>query len=516
MFTYPNQIMKTRTMLSLLVITSLFANSGCQELLEEIIKHRGGDHPPAENPANFQEIGQITLGTEGAAEITAYDPTTKKLFVVSNDTDSRVDVVDLHDPANPTLLETIDITPYGGGANSVAVSNGLLAVAVEADPAQNPGLVVFFSTDNLHKVRQVTVGALPDMVTFSLNGKYVLSANEGEPSDDYDVDPLGTVSIIDLDQDYAVTTLDFSGFAGQQAALEAGGLRIFGPGASLAQDVEPEYVAVSEDSKHAWVSLQENNGLARINLETKTISAIFPLGFKDYSLPENAIDVSDRDNQIQLNSWPVFGMYQPDAIAAYGVDGVSYVVTANEGDARDYDGFSEEARIDDLTLDAEAFPDAETLQQEDQLGRLEITTTLGDTDGDGDYDQLYSYGARSFSIWDGATGAQIYDSGNEVEQQIIDAQRYEDSRSDAKGAEPEGVVVGKVGERVIAFIGLERVDAVVIYDVTNPYQPQFLQTLLSGDAPEGLVFVSADDSPNGRSLFIVSSEGDGVVKLFQP
>ncbi len=515
MFTYPNQIMKNRGMLSLFIVFSMVASSGCQELLDEIAKHRGGNTPP-ENPANFREVGQIALGTEGAAEITAYDPYTEKLFVVSNDSDSRVDVVDLHDPANPTLLEAIDITPYGGGANSVAVSEGLLAVAVEADPAQHPGLVVFFSTDNLHEVRQVIVGALPDMVIFSPDGKYVLSANEGEPSDEYDADPPGTVSIIDLDHDFAVTTLDFSAFAGQQAALAANGLRVFGPEASLAQDLEPEYIAVSDDSKYAWVSLQENNGIARLDLTSKTIAEIFPLGFKDYSLSENAIDVSDRDDQIQRNPWPVFGMYQPDAIAAYEVGGVTYVVTANEGDARDYDGFSEEERVKDLTLDADAFPDAETLQQEDQLGRLEITTTLGDTDGDGDYEALYSYGARSFSIWDGATGEQVYDSGNELEQEVIAAGRYDDGRSDAKGVEPEGVVLGQVGEQTIAFIGLERADAVAVYDVTNPYAPQFLQLLVSGDAPEGLVFVSADDSPNEKSLFIVSSEGDGVVKLFQP
>ncbi len=516
MFTYSNQIMKTRTMLSLLIIASLFASSGCQELLEEIIKHRGGDNPPAENPANFQEIGQIALGTEGAAEITAYDPSTKKLFVVSNDADSRIDVVDLQDPTHPALLESIDITPYGGGANSVAVYDGLVAVAVEADPAQEPGSVVFFATKTLQEVQRVIVGALPDMVTFSPDGKYTLSANEGEPSDEYDVDPLGTVSIIEISNDYAVTTLDFSAFNEQQTHLAKEGLRVFGPEASLAEDVEPEYIAVSEDSRYAWVSLQENNGLARIDLNSKTIDDILPLGFKNYRLPENAIDVSDKDDRIQLNPWPVFGMYQPDAIAAYEVNGLSYVVTANEGDARDYDGFSEEERVDDLTLDAKVFPDAETLQQEDQLGRLEITTTLGDTDEDGDYEALYSYGARSFSIWDGATGEQIYDSGNELEQEVIAARRYDDGRSDAKGVEPEGVVLGKVGERTIAFIGLERVDAVAVYDVTNPYAPQFLQLLLSGDAPEGLVFVSAEDSPNGKSLFIVSSEGDGLVKLFQP
>ena len=135
--------------------------------------------------------------------------------------------------------------------------------------------------------------------------------------------------------DFTVTTLDFAAFEGQQASLEAMGFRVFGPDASLAQDVEPEYIAVSDDSQYAWVSLQENNGLARIDLSNKTVTDIFPLGFKDYSLPENAIDVSDQDDAIQLNPWPVFGMYQPDAIAAYQIDGLSYVVTANEGDARD-------------------------------------------------------------------------------------------------------------------------------------------------------------------------------------
>ena len=506
--------MKKQTLLSLTACAFFVFTTSCQEFLEEWAK--GGDKPPQENPANFQEVGQITLGGEGAAEISAYDPTTERLFVVSNDDDSRVDVVDLHDPANPTLIETIDITPYGGGGNSVAVNDGLLAVAVEADPAQEPGSVVFFATESLEEVRQVTVGALPDMVVFSPDGAYVLSANEGEPSDDYEVDPLGTVSIIEINNNYAVTTLDFRAFNGQQAHLAKEGFRAFGPDASLAEDVEPEFITISEDSRYAWVSLQENNGLARIDLTGKTVDDILPLGFKDYSLPENAIDVSDQDDRIQLNTWPVFGMYQPDAIAAYSVNGLSYIVTANEGDARDYDGFSEEERVEDLVLDAQSFPNAEKLQREDQLGRLEITTTLGDNNDDGDYEALYSYGARSFSIWDGLTGERVYDSGNELEKVVIAAGRYDDGRSDAKGVEPEGVVLGTIGHRTIAFIGLERVDAVAVYDVTNPYAPQFLQLLKSGDAPEGLVFVSATDSPNGESLFIVSSEDDGTVKVFQP
>ena len=502
--------------LSLFVYALLIFTTSCRELLEEL--SNDNLRPPflKENPATFQEIGRITLGGEGAAEISAYDPSTQRLFVVSNDEGSRIDVINLQDPTSPTLVEAIDVTPYGGGVNSVAVNNGLLAAAVEADPAQQPGSVAFFATETLKAVQQVTVGALPDMVTFSPDGNYLLSANEGEPSDEYDEDPLGTVSIIEVNNEYVVTTLDFSAFESQQASLAAEGLRIFGPHASLAEDVEPEFIAISDNSRYAWVSLQENNGLARIALESKTVDDILPLGFKDYSVAENAIDVSDEDGRIQLNTWPAFGMYQPDAIATYRVDGRTYVITANEGDARDYDGFSEEKRVEDLTLDTSAFPNAERLLQEDQLGRLQITTTLGNTDGDEAYEALYSYGARSFSIWDGLTGEQIYDSGNELEKLIIDAGLYDDGRSDAKGVEPEGITLGKIGHRTIAFVGLERVDAVVTYDVTDPYHPQFLQVLESGDAPEGLTFVSAKDSPSKKSLFIVSSEDDGLVKIFQP
>ena len=502
-----------KSLLSLPVYCLLILlSTSCQEWLDELKK---GD-PINASPPTFQEIGSIVLGGEGAAEISAYDPATQRLFVVSNDEMSRIDVVDLSDPTTPQRIESIDIAPYGGGVNSVAVSDGQLAAAVQAEPSQQPGLIVFFSTENLSVIQQVSVGALPDMVTFSPDGTYALSANEGEPSDQYDVDPLGTVSIIEINNHYAVTTLDFSAYESQQTTLMAAGFRVFGPQASLAQDVEPEYIAVSDDSRYAWVSLQENNGLARINLESKTIDDIFPLGFKDYSLEENAIDVSDEDDRIQLNTWPALGMYQPDAIAAYRVNGLSYLITANEGDARDYDGFSEEERVADLMLDAKAFPNAVALHPEDQLGRLQVTSTLGDADADGAYDALYSFGARSFSIWDGLTGQQVYDSGNELEKLIIDAGLYDDGRSDAKGVEPEGVTLGEIGNRTIAFIGLERVDAIVTYDVTNPYNPQFLQILEGGDAPEGLVFVSAKDSPNGKSLFIVSSEGDGSVKIFQP
>ena len=483
------------------------AMASCTQVLDEIKDElKGGkDKKNHFTEIEFEEVGSIILEAngevEGAAEITAYDPRTMKLFVVNNAGEkSSVDVVDLEDPTSPMLITSIDITPYGAGVNSVAVSKELLAAAVESDEVDAPGSVVFFDTEDLSEVEVVTAGALPDMVTFSPNGRFALVANEGEPSDDYSIDPEGSVSIIQIRPRFEVTTLSFAGFNNMEGSLE---------------DLEPEYIAVSDNSLTAWVSLQENNGLARIDLESKTITDIFPLGFKDYSLMGNEIDVSDEDDEIMLANWPALGMYQPDAIAAYKVMGTNYIITANEGDARDYDGFSEEERVKDLVLEPTAFPDADELQEEDMIGRLKITTTLGDTDSDGDYDELYSYGARSFSIWDGSTGMQVFDSGNEIEEIIIDAGLYADGRSDDKGVEPEGVTVGKIGDRMLAFVGLERVDAVVVYDVTNPYAPLFLQLLESGDAPEGLIFIPAKESPSGKDLFIVSSEDDGQVLIFE-
>ena len=145
---------------------------------------------------------------------------------------------------------------------------------------------VVFKTSDYSVIGQAVVGALPDMVTFTPDGKYILSANEGEPSDDYSTDPMGTVSIISVKDNYSVTTLDFSGFASQESALKAKGFRIFGKDASFAEDIEPEYLTVSADSRTAWVTLQENNGIAKIDIGSKKIIQIFPLGFKNYSRPQ--------------------------------------------------------------------------------------------------------------------------------------------------------------------------------------------------------------------------------------
>lgn len=496
-----------------LVMASCLALIASCNNIDDII-----DNPVVDTTVNFQFKTSINIGEEGAAEITAYDPLFKKLYTV-NVAATQISVTNISDLENPVQEAAIDLSSFGS-PNSVSIYNGKLAVAVEADPKQNPGKVLLYNTSNNTLLNQYTVGALPDMVTFSKDGKLLISANEGEPNDDYTVDPEGTISIINI-EDSVVNTIDFSSFNNQEESLENQGFRVFGPNANLAQDVEPEYITVSEDSKTAWVSLQENNGIAEIDLESKMITNIYPLGFKDYNVVGNEIDASDKDDIKELKNWPVLGMYQPDAIVSVNINDVEYIISANEGDARDYDGFSEEVRVDDLNLDATIFSVDEDYQNKENLGRLKTTTSLGDIDNDGDHDVIYSYGARSFSIWS-ANGNLVYDSGNSIANETLNLtpDRFNDvdGRSDDKGAEPESVEVLNIGnQRYILFVGLERNDQVLVYDITNPTAPQFLNVLsYAGDeAPEGLLAIKAEDSPSGKALLVVSNEDSGTVTVYE-
>lgn len=502
--------MRYKVFILALISTSLFS---CSKL--DLDRFR--DHPKdiKENPSTFKEVASIDIGDAGAAEISAYDPKTRRLFVVNNSATNKIDVIDLQNLSALSVIASIDVTAYGA-VNSVAVHDGLLAAAIESTIKQDPGKVVVFKTTDYSVVKAVPVGALPDMVTFSPDGKFIVTANEGEPASDYLKDPFGTVSVISVHQQFSVVNIDFGSFASSQAALQAKGLRVFGLNASFAQDMEPEYVAISDDSRTAWVTLQENNAIAKIDLLSKSVVQLFPLGFKDFQLASNAIDASDRDNKIEFNPWPLKGMYQPDAIAVLIDKGTPYLFTANEGDVREYNAFNEAKRVGSLMLDAGVFPTAATLKAPEQLGRLNVTSTLGDEGKDNDFESLYSFGARSFSIWNGNTGTLVYDSKNELEQKAKESLLYDDGRSDDKGVEPEGLTLGEVGKKRLVFIGLERADAVVIYDVTTPGSPAFLQILKTGDAPEGVLFIPAKDSPNKQSLLVVSSENDGIIKLYMP
>nr|WP_319395633.1 choice-of-anchor I family protein [uncultured Desulfobacter sp.] len=537
-----------------LIYEYMGSNNASVQYLGQMLYALWTDLEPADNRALLSldpKIELNVLGTyasgafdEGAAEIVAFDAQTGLLFV-TNALDNTIDALDITtDPANPSKAFTIDLAAYGGGVNSVAVRNGLLAAAVQADVKQDNGVVVFFNTAGTF-INKVTVGALPDMLTFTPNGKKVLVANEGEPSDDYDVDPEGSVSIIDISRGVRrarVKTAGFKKFNDQKCQLTAKGVRIFGPDATVAQDLEPEYITVSANSALAWVTLQENNAVAVLNVNRGRIIGIYPLGFKAHSIAGNGLDASNKDDAVNIAGYDnLFGMYQPDAIGAYQVRGHQFLVTANEGDARDYDGFSEETTVADVALDPDQFPNAGTLQKKANLGKLKITSTLGDWDGDGDYDGLYAYGARSFSIL-AATGnrlSMVFDSGDQLEQLTAAALPFDfnsnndendsfDSRSDDKGPEPEGLTIGTIHGRNFLFLGLERISGIMVYDITNPKAPEFVQYLnnrnFDGDAeegtagdlaPEGLTFIPAAQSPTGRNMLAVANEVSGTTTVYQ-
>ncbi len=491
---------------------------------------------------SLEVLGTYTTGVfdEGAAEIVDYHAASQRLFVV-NGADEAIDVLDLADPSNPTLVDQLAVAEWGESPNSLAVHGDWLAVAIEAINKQAPGVVLILDADTLDYVNHLTVGALPDMLTFSPDGSKLLVACEGEPSQDYLVDPEGSIAIIDLSGDVAALTdadvqlAEFSAFT--LANLDPQ-VRVFGPGSSVAEDLEPEYIAVSPDSTQAWVTLQENNAIAIIDLATATVTNVVALGFKNHSQAGKGLDPSDDDGAAAIANWPVFGMYQPDGIASFEVAGQTFLISANEGDARDYDGFGEEVRVKNLTLDNAVFPNASELQADELLGRLNVTESLGDIDNDGEWERLYAFGSRSVAIWT-ANGSLVWDSGELLEQVTADAlpeffnsdhtANELDNRSDNKGPEPEGVTVAELWGKPYAFVGLERISGVVVLDLSDPQAPAFVlydnstrdfagdpELGTAGDlGPEGLHVILADQSPIGEPLLVVANEVSGSTTVYR-
>lgn len=555
-------------------------------------------------------LGRYASGEfdESAAETVAYDAATQRIFVV-NANSGMVDILDISSPATPALVSSIDMASdiagaidevtsadQLGAANSVAVNGSTVAIAVEADNRQANGYVAFYQTDGTF-LSAVEVGALPDMLTYTPDGNAVLVANEGEPNGDYSVDPEGTISIIDVSDDEAsvtqanVTTIRFTDFnVGGPRQNELENVRVSGKSASLAQDVEPEYITVSSDSTTAWVALQENNALAQIDLTNQSITAIHGLGYKNHAILGNELDASNRDGGVNIRTWPLRGLFMPDTIKSYEFAGTTYILSANEGDGREYitdqvdeaacttaggfefdDGdcfhYLDEIRVKDIEETGAAIDlpnmqlfarDVATLTADENLGRIKIIANMGVVDCATDtlsttgqpgagcsYEALYTYGARSFSIWNGTTGEQVFDSGSDFER--ITAQRLGehfnatndenggDDRSDDKGPEPEAVEIASIHGKTYAFVGLERVGGIMVYDITNPGNALFVQYINTRDfsvdietlvdegdfsavgdlGPESLLFIQARDSPSGEPLLLVGNEVSGTTAIFQ-
>jgi hypothetical protein len=490
----------------------------------------------------------------GACEIAAFSADTGRLFVT---VEGGVDVVSAR---NGSQLAELPI-PAGYHATSVACSRRILAVAWAADDKRERGRISFYDAKQLTEIASYSAGYLPDMIVFTPDGNTLLAANEGEPTDDYSFDPEGSISLITNNGDWKTATVreaTFTKFNSQRKELIAAGMHISGPNksdpqglASVAQDVEPEYIAVRSDSRVAWITLQENNAIAELDVDLAEITAIHPLGLKNFRSLANrgeaklvslstttGLDVSDQDDGVKIRHWPIWGMYQPDGIATFQQDGVDYLVTANEGDPRDYADFHEAVRVSDLAaagVELSSRNPARRLTDDSQLGRLEVSRFAGNIDGNGGLEQLVCLGTRSFSIW-GHTSESlelVFDSGSDFERiisQVAPARFNADSKSDSppdvrspsRGPEPESVVVFNLGRRRLAAIGLERTGGAMLYNISRPREPVFLTYLHSHEAngicdlaPEGLLAISGHESPSGKPYLVLCNEGSGTMTAWE-
>ena len=547
----------------------------------------------ASNGIVLEFLGRANSGVGNAgSEIAAFDAASKRLFVTNGAT-NKIDFFDISNPSAPVFLKSADLGALGvTGIQSVASKSGLVAAAAAVGGNnQAAGKVFLMDVNGIIDPRAsegIVVGSLPDSVHFSPDGKTILSANEGEPRDycltdgvlPTTTDPHGSVSIIDVTaKTLTATTVDFAYLNTRAAEIRTSGGRIYGPGATVAQDMEPEYIAISADSKKAYVTLQENNSVAEIDIPSKKIVRVLGLGYKDFDAAGNGLDPSDQDSSsnggINIANWPVKGMYEPDAIATFtDAAGAHYFATANEGDAREYKcllgGLStgsaqaEDARVSSVGVDGTIL--SSTLATNSNLGRLGMTrfepatyTNSGNAltaTSATDFTSLYTLGARSLSIWKSPAGTTevagatlVADTGDTIERKIAEilpnyfgadwststgTPNNKDTRSDNKGPEPEGLAVGKVFGRTVAFVGLERIGGVMAFDISNPTKPEYLTYVNSsifsgvgganfatagapaGDvSPEGLLFVKATDSPTGDPLLIVAHELSGTTAIYK-
>ena len=494
-------------------------------------------------PNNQIELNYIgSFDPSGAStstcEIVVHDVASQRLFTTSA-VAGYLDIIDFSNPTTPSVITSVNINPYGG-VTSVAVKNGIVAVASpNADETLN-GSVLFFDTNGTF-LKQVTVGALPDMITFSPDGTKVMTANEGQPNVDYSIDPEGSVSIIDISGGIAtlsqsnVTTLLFTAYNAQEATLIASGVRKLKLTSTLSQDFEPEYITISSDSQKAWITLQENNAIAEINLTSNTISDIWALGTKDISLPGNGFDVSDNNGQVLIANWPIQAFFIPDGVASYTVAGTTYLVIANEGDEKEYGAFTERVAVGagTYTLDATNFPNASVLKQNNNLGRFRVTNLNGNTDADAEFETIHCVGTRSFSIFNTTTKQIVFDSGDDFERYtaanlptLFNADHESNTpkgRSRAKGPEPEGVIIAQIATETFAFVSLERVGGVMIYNITNPNNPVFVDyknsrstSAYTGDhGPEGITYIAPANSATGKGYILVANEISGTITIYE-
>lgn len=544
--------------------------------IAQIILVLGGTLEPlrAQGIAGFRFMTRYDAGGANAAEVAAWHSRSRTAFVI-NGKDKTLDLVSLSDISHnvPLIAKSklnlaeaaAEIGVEFGDATSVAVSpdGSSIAVAVQDKDYTQPGCVLFLDSNGT-VTSGVMVGVQPDMICFAgSDGKTLLTANEGEPRGGYGkgaFDPPGSVSVVRLDNGIPVSTqVGFEEFTSQDLLSRGVILQTTrNDGKVLGHippsiDLEPEYIAVDDDGRFAWVSLQEANAIAKLNVEDGRFEWVKGLPRKDHSLPENALDLA-KDNMGMLAEYPVKGLLMPDAIALYETQDRIYLVTANEGSHREwplrpndepdkkhpsfYVNKQKLSRIKNKELSS-ALSAAQRnfvyLAKTDGSPYEEVTIHAdASRDDKGQINELYTFGGRSFSIFDAQTLDMVYDSGSAFERHIAktlpryfnvsDDNLIIDSRSGSKGPEPEGVIVARHGKSVYAMVGLERIGGFMVYDITNPSAPTFIchansrdySGKISGDSgPEGLVWISAVESPTNTPLVLLANEISGTLAVFE-
>ena len=471
----------------------------------------------------------------GVAEIVKFNKENDCMYLVSGKTQT-LDIVKVNADGSTTQVKKVDIASLGkdngfsaGDITSVDVNTdqNLVAIAVQNAGYAANGVIVTLNYDGKF-VSKYDAGVQPDMVTFSPNGNYILSANEGEPREGYGegaTDPMGSVTVVDLKENTAKTvtfeTIDRETALSNKVLLKTD--------TAPSADLEPEFIAVSSDSKTAYVTLQENNAIAALNIADGTWKYVKGLGFKDHNAEGNGLDL-DQDGKIDIRNENVYGVYMPDGISVVTIGGKDYLITANEGDAREWgEGDNEYVNIDSSKL---------VLSDGKEAGKKIEFLDTSKTDGL-ESGKTYILGGRSFSIWNADTLKQVFDSGDDFE--VITAAEFPeyfnsghdeaglDKRSHKKGVEPESVSVLETNGKIYAIVGLERMGGIMVYDISDPDKAVYADYLnvrgfsgtvtdldrLGDLGPEGICTISAKDSPTGNAMILVANEISGTVTVAQ-
>lgn len=493
-----------------------------------------------------RELSSYSVGRTnadgGVAEIVTYNKKDKVFYLVSGVTQS-IDLVKINSDGSTERKKRIEIGEIledkninAGDMTSVSYSNekNLLAVAVQDEDYKNNGHIVILDKEGNYK-ESFECGVQPDMVTFTKDGKYIISADEGEPREGYvnGIDPKGSVTIIDV-ENKSTNKVEFN--INRVEALNNGVL--LKKDSNPAEDLEPEYIAVSDDNKTAFISLQENNAIASIDIESGDINYVKGLGFIDHSLEGNEIDAvrgKGKNAKIDIKNDNFLGTPMPDGIAFLSKNGKDYILTANEGDAREWGKKKNKyENTKSKKFDEKADKKTEYLDNDK-------------TDGL-DENKIYILGGRSFSIYDASNLAKVYNSGSDFEKitarifpDFFNTSNDEDkgpdkldARSNKKGPEAENITVLNIKDKTYAIVGLERISGIMIYDITDPSNPVykdyfnnriFIKSVNDGEeiglekrgniGPEGLCAIEAKDSPTGKPIVLVANEVSGTVQVIE-